>query len=149
MKLEDEIKQIKFNTNKTKLAVNLIYTGNWYYSHMSTYLKQFDLTVEQFNILRILRGQYPNPATINLLIERMLNKMSNASRLVDKLEKKKLLKRNKNSKDKRAVDVIITKLGLTMLSKIDKDEILVQKKLDTLEDSEITQLNNLLDKLRK
>ncbi len=88
MKIEDEIKQDKFKSEYQKLAINLIFTGNWINSKNAELLKPYKLTSQQYNLLRILRGQYPKPVTVNLLIERMLDKMSNASRIVDRLVKK-------------------------------------------------------------
>ena len=81
--------------------------------------KPFDLTLQQYNVLRILRGQYPNPITVIAIIERMLDKMSNASRLVDKLLAKDLVIRRLCPHDRRAVDVIITEKGLELLEKLD------------------------------
>jgi|ERR1051325_1875915 DNA-binding MarR family transcriptional regulator len=148
MKLEDEIQQKKFRSEHHKGAVNVIYTANWLTSIHGSYLKRFDLTPEQFNILRILRGQYPEPATVNLLIDRMLNKMSNASRLVDKLVVKKLVQRNTCREDRRAVDVVITKKGLDLLEEIDKVEKEWLENISGLSAAEMKTLNKLLDKMR-
>ena len=82
MRLEDEIKQKEFKNEYAKSLVNLIYTFNWVDAQTRDFLKKFSITPQQFNILRILRGQQPNPATINLLKERMLDKMCDASRMV-------------------------------------------------------------------
>src|SRR5258708_7664949 len=108
----EEIRQKKFSSEYHKMALNIIYTGNWITSVNGDRLKKHKLTPPQFNILRILRGQHPNPATVNLLIERMLDKMSNASRLVDKLKEKGLVERKTSENDRRACDVMITKRGL-------------------------------------
>ena len=149
MKLEDEIKQSKFKSEYQKLELNIIFTANWLEHHHGKHCKQHDITSEQFNILRILRGQYPNPATVNLLIERMLNKMSNASRLVEKLRKKGLVERKISKDDRRACDVIITKKGLALLSELDKLEKEWEKLVAHLSLDEARKLNTLLDKLRK
>jgi len=101
----------------------------------------------QFNILRILRGQHPQPATINLLIERMLDKTSNASRLVDKLEAKGLVTRKQCPNDRRTVDVMITAAGLNLLLQMDKEDI--YQSLNNLTGQEAEQLNLLLDKIRQ
>lgn len=148
MKLEDEIKQSKFKNEYHKLGVNIIYTANWLSHHHSRQCKEFDITPEQFNILRILRGQYPNTATVNLLIGRMLNKMSNASRLVEKLRKKSLVERKISKEDRRACDVIITENGLELLSGLDKLESKWNKNLSALSEAEAKKLSMLLDKLR-
>ncbi|MEO6695905.1 MAG: MarR family transcriptional regulator [Ignavibacteria bacterium] len=148
MKLELEIKQKSFKSEYHKLAVNLVYTGNWVGAKSSYQLKQHKLTLQQYNLLRILRGQYPNPATVNLLIERMLDKMSNASRIVDRLLAKKLVERKTCSDDRRCVDVIITQKGLQLLEKIDTLEKGWLSQFKDLSSKEALELNRLLDKLR-
>lgn len=148
MKIEEEIKQTEFRNEYQKLAINLLYTGNWINAKNLEFLKPHKLTLQQFNILRILRGQYPNPATVNLLIERMLDKMSNASRIVDKLVAKKLVLRNSCPEDRRRVDIIITDKGLRLLEKIEKDENKWDEKFKNLSLNEAIELNNYLDKLR-
>jgi len=149
MKLEDEIKQVKAFTNEySKVVVNIIYTYNWLEASTKTFFSDYDITSQQFNILRILRGQYPKPSTINLLRERMLDKMCDASRLVERLRIKDLVERTKASTDKRAVDIIITEKGLELLSKIDQNFPDFENKLQTLSQEEAVTLNNLLDKLR-
>src|SRR5690606_17571768 len=115
MKLEDEIKQDKFHSQYHKLMINLLFTGNWVYYHNKKFLKRYGISPEQFNVLRILRGQYPKPSSINLLNERMLDRMSNVSRLVEKLRIKNLLKRSECPKDRRQVDILITEEGLALL----------------------------------
>ncbi len=149
MKLEDEIKQSKFKNEFHKLGVKIIYTANWLSLHHTKNCKEFDITPEQFNILRILRGQHPNPATVNLLIDRMLNKMSNASRLVEKLRKKGLVERKISKDDRRACDVAITEKGLDLLKEMDKTEKELMKLMSHLSSSEAVQMNKMLDKMRK
>ncbi len=148
MKLEDEIKQSKFKSEYHKLGVNIIYTANWLSHYHSQYCKKFDITPEQFNILRILRGQQPKAATINLLIDRMLNKTSNASRLVEKLRKKGFVDRQTNTADRRACDVIITKKGMDLLAELDKAESEWNKMMSHISESEAKTVNVLLDNLR-
>lgn len=148
MKLEDEIKQKEFKSDYQKAAVNIIYTFNWLDSKSKDFFKKFDLTTQQYNILRILRGQHPNPATINLLRERMLDKMCDASRIVERLRIKNLLQRNPSSNDRRSVDIKISKKGLEMLEKIDKEIEALFADMHNLNQDEIKLLNDLLDKLR-
>lgn len=148
MKLEQEIKQSKFRNEYHKLAVNVLYTNGWLMNLYSTLFSKYGITSNQYNILRILRGQYPNPATINLLKERMLDKMSDASRLVERLRIKGFVKRDLSSKDRRCVDVIITEKGLKLLAEIDKLNDKHDSFLKNLSESEAKKLNNLLDKLR-
>jgi len=111
-------------------------------------LKTFGLTLPQFNILRILRGQYPKPATVNLLIERMLDKSSNASRIVDKLLRKNLVVRKTCKKDRRSVDVLITEKGLELLKQTDNKNEEWKQNYKTLNLKEAKKLYYLLDKLR-
>jgi len=148
MKIEDEIKQDKFKSEYQKLAINLIFTGNWINSSNAELLKPYKLTSQQYNLLRILRGQYPNPVTVNLLIERMLDKMSNASRIVDRLVKKNLVLRKSCPEDRRRVDIVITDKGMKLLDKIDLDEAKWEKRFENLTAKEATELNNFLDRLR-
>lgn len=149
MKLEDEIKQSKFKSEYHKLGLNIVYTANWLSHYHEKHCKKFDITPEQFNILRILRGQNSKPATINLLIERMLNKTSNASRLVEKLRRKGLAERQTNQADRRACDVIITKKGLDLLAELDKVEEEWNQLISHIPEDEAGHMNELLDKLRK
>lgn len=148
MKLEDEIKQSKFKDEYHKLAVNIFYTYGWLMNNNASLLKTHGLTPAQYNILRILRGQHPRAASINLLKERMLDKMSDASRLVERLRSKGLLERSQCSKDRRQVDVVITEAGLDLLAILDSEENKIEETLKTLSPEEADTVNNLLDKLR-
>jgi DNA-binding MarR family transcriptional regulator len=148
MKIELEIKQPAFKNEYHKLSVNLLYTGHWLQLQNHNHLKPFGLTVQQFNILRILKGQHPQPVTVSLLIDRMIDKMSNASRLVEKLRRKGLVERRVCENDRRAVDVLITPAGLALLKEIEKQDQQWEKVLQNLSVSEAVQLNTLLDKLR-
>lgn len=148
MKLEDEIKQEKFKNEYHKLTVNIIYTYGWLMRIHSRLFEKFELTPQQYNILRILRGQHPNPACINLLKDRMLDKMSDASRLVERLRNKGLVKRAISSSDRRRVDVLITDKGLKLLSEMDKLNNEFDNYLSGLTEAESKKINNLLDKLR-
>jgi len=148
MKLEEEIKQKKFRNEYHKLAVNILYTHGWLINNQAAILKRHRLTSAQFNILRILRGQYPNPASINLLKERMLDKMSDASRLVERLLQKDLVDRKICPDDRRRVEVVITKNGLKLLDDIDKHDDEVDQMFNKLSSGEVNTLNELLDKMR-
>jgi DNA-binding MarR family transcriptional regulator len=148
MRLEDEIKTRKFRDEHQKLMVNLIYTSNWVKQHNTSFLKKYKLTLQQYNILRILRGQHPNPASVNLLIERMLDKMSNASRLVEKLRLKKLVERRECPNDRRQADVVITEKGLELLTIVDKEMQVVESNFKTISKEEAEYVNNVLDKMR-
>jgi DNA-binding MarR family transcriptional regulator len=149
MKLEDAIKQTAFKSEEERLVINLVYTSGWLSSEQNRFFKRFQISSQQYNVLRILRGQYPNPASVGLIQERMLDKMSNASRLIEKLKQKKLIKRSECSKDRRQVDVLVTQEGLLLLEEIDKLSIEMNSVCDTLNVKEKNTLNELLDKLRK
>lgn len=148
MRLEEEIKQKEFVSEYQKGIVNLIYTYNWLDAKSKEFFKNYDLTSQQFNILRILRGQYPNPSTINLLKDRMLDKMCDASRIVERLRLKNLLIRSQSANDRRSVDIVISQKGLDLLAEIDKEMENFNSMMHTLDQEEIKQLNELLDKLR-
>ena len=148
MKLEDEIIQKKFRSETHKLGVNLIYTYNWLDAFQQKHFKKHGITPQQFNLLRILRGQHPKPATIKLLKERMLDKMSDASRIVEKLRVKGLVDREISSADRRNCDVFINEKGLKLLAEIDKEEKLLDDTFSKLSEDEKKELNALLDKLR-
>jgi len=148
MELEKEINQKKFRSQQHKLAVNLIFTFNWLNEHQVNVLKPFDITLQQFNVLRILRGQNPQPASVKLIRERMLDKMSDASRIVEKLRVKGLLSRTTCPDDRRACEVVISQKGMELLEKIDKTDEQLNKFFKNLSDDEVQNVNELLDKLR-
>ena len=148
-RLEEEIKQKNFKNDYHKLIVNIFFTNNWLHEKQDQIFERFDITAQQYNLLRILRGQYPNPSTINLLIERMLNKMCDASRLVEKLRLKKLVERVQCQEDKRACNVLITDSGLHLLEDIEPlMEEIFSKIATTVSKEEAQQVNYLLDKIR-
>ena len=148
MKLEQEIKQHKFSNPYQKLIVNLLFTGGWMGQKIMRFLKPYGVTIRQYNILRILRNQNPVPASVNLLIERMIDKNSNVSRIVDKLERKNFVIRKVSNADRRAVDIKITEKGLDLLRRIDNEEPANEKNIKTLSEKETKTINKLLDKLR-
>jgi DNA-binding MarR family transcriptional regulator len=148
MSLEKDIKQTKFKSPHVKAIINIIYTNSWLESIQMEIFKPFDLTIQQYNVLRILRGHYPQPITVIAIIERMLDKMSNASRLVDKLLLKGLAIRRECPNDRRAVDVLITQKGLDLLAELDVLQDKWESQLHGLSEEEALQLSNLLDKLR-
>lgn len=148
MQLEQEIVQSKFKDAWHKAAINIIYTSNWLNWRHAELFREFSLSTQQFNILRILRGQYPNPATIRLLTERMLDKMSNASRLVEKLRQKGLVDRDICPSDRRQVHVRVTEKGLELLRRIDERMDAEENVMAALSLEEAEELNRILDKLR-
>ncbi len=148
MKLEDEIRQKDFKSDQQKVTVNILYTANWLNGFGEKLFKEFNLTSQQFNILRILRGQHPKPATIKLLKERMLDKNCDASRLVDNLVKKEFVERTVAEFDRRHCDVLISVDGLRVLEELDKRLPEYERHLKNLSKDEMHTLNFLLDKLR-
>jgi DNA-binding MarR family transcriptional regulator len=147
MGIENDIQQSKFRSAHQKAVINLIYTTNWLAAKQQHFLKPFGITTQQFNILRILRGQHPTSISGTIIKSRMLDQNSDVSRLLDRLELKKLITKNVCPNDKRAVDVSITDEGLALLTTIDKQEKLMDGIL-RLTDEEATELSNLLDKAR-
>ncbi|MCF6269045.1 MAG: MarR family transcriptional regulator [Melioribacteraceae bacterium] len=147
-KLEEEIKQSKFKNEYEKLAVNIFYTHGWLISKHSGILKKFGITTTQYNILRILRGQHPNPVPISLLKERMLDKMCDASRLVDRLRTKGFVIRKTCNEDRRKVNVLISKKGLNILNKLDESKNQLELHFKNVSKTEAREMNSLLDKLR-
>lgn len=148
MNIQDEIKS-KFNNNYQKARVNIHYTHNYLNSQLIDILKPFDISPTQFNVLRILRGQYPNTSSIGLIKERMLDKNSDISRVIDRMFSKKLVVRKECKLDRRQKDIQITDLGLDYLSKIDIQEKKSDDKMQHLTNDEVILLNSLLDKIRK
>jgi len=150
MELEKEIKQSKFKSEQHKMLLNILFTGSWLNNNSIKRFKPFGISPQQYNILRILRGQYPKPASVNLLIERMLDKNSNASRLVEKLRQKKFLKRVVCNEDRRSVNILITVSGLNLLNEIENEEKQEMKKMFShITEKEAYELNRILDKFRK
>ena len=148
MQIEDEIQSTNFEDNYHKAVVNITYTYGWLNNVFRCQFEKHNLTNQQFNVLRILRGQYPKPATINLIKERMLDKMSDASRIVDRLVQKGLVSRCTNNKDRRAVDIRISEQGLDVLSKMDAEFKTKEILKNNLSEEEAAKLSDLLDKLR-
>ena len=147
-KIKEAIKQSEFKDSYNKVVVNLLYTHSYLVNFQTAVLKPMDLSPEQYNVLRILRGHQGKPATIAAIQERMLNTMSNASRLVDKLKIKGLVKREECLENRRKVDVLITDKGLQLLESLEPQIATANKKAVQLEENEVAHLNNLLDKLR-
>lgn len=148
MSLEDDIVQSNFESVHHKGLVNIIYTHNHITGGLNDILKPHEITRQQFNVLRILRGQYPKPSNINLIKERMLDKMSDASRIVERLRVKGLVVRVKCPDDRRAVEVTISDEGLKLLKQTDSQSDQFKALLIKLTEEEATILNQLLDKIR-
>jgi len=147
LSIEEEI-QSSFKNEYHKLVVNIQLTASRFAEKIQLVMKEHDLTSTQYNVLRILRGQNQKPASIGLIKERMIERNSDVSRIIDRLLKKGLISRTENEIDRRQKDVIISAEGLKVLKKIDDMNDLIPEVLKNISEKEAQQLNNLLDKAR-
>lgn len=148
MSLEEDIKQDKFYSDYQKASINILYTGSWLYNINAAFLKKFGITPEQFNVLRILRGSFPRPMMLTEITERMIDKSSNCTRLVEKLKQKGLVNRVTCEKNRRQVDISITDKGQALLKKIDTNQPAWVETMGKISKAEAKELNRILDKLR-
>lgn len=146
--IEEEIKQKKFSNEYHRLLINVMFTSSWLSGLQGGLFKSYKLTAQQYNTLRILRGQYPEAASVNVLKERMIDKMSNVSRIIDKLKDKQLVTRKTCKDDRRQVDIKITTAGLEMLEELDKAMREWEKGLHTISEEEAREANAILDRWR-
>lgn len=149
MTLEESIRQgTPFSSQKEKAVINLMFTYGWVSSQVQAMLKEHGLSLQQYNILRILRGQKGTPAALTLIKERMLDKQSDVSRLIERLTAKEMVIRKICPEDRRKVDVVISDEALELLKKIDGDIHVLEGITENLTIEEINELNRILDKLR-
>lgn len=150
MKLEEELKMKSFENQYHRVALNIMFTGNWLMERVNTVLKPFGLSDQQYNVLRILRGQKGKPANLFMIQERMIHRMSNATRLVEKLRQKGLVERKICEENRRMVEITITNKGLKLLDKI-QPQISTNNDLikNKLTEREAILLADLLDKIRE
>jgi DNA-binding MarR family transcriptional regulator len=148
MSLEQDIKQEKFPDEHEKVLINILFTASWLYNRNATRLKVHDITPEQYNVLRILRGSYPRALMLADVTSRMIDKSSNATRLVEKLRQKGLLRRDICENNRRQVDIVITEPGLELLKEIDQEAATWLESLRVISQHEASELNRILDKLR-
>jgi DNA-binding MarR family transcriptional regulator len=148
MSIEEDIQQPKFRNEYQKTVINLIYTYNWINERIKQVLEKVDLTPQQFNILRILRGAGSPLSTLQIR-QRMLDKMSDTSRIVDRLLKKALVKKVVCKTDRRLVDVTISEKGLKLLERIDSFNDEMDRMINSISTDEASTLNTLLDKIRQ
>jgi DNA-binding MarR family transcriptional regulator len=147
--IEEEISQkTPFSSSFEKMVVNILFTANWIEAQEREFLKQYHITTPQYNILRILRGQYPNAISIVNIRNRMLDKTSDVSRLVERLRKQGYVSRIESSNDRRMVDVIITQKGLELLNIIYQERQEQTNFFPHFSEQEAQKVNELLDKLR-
>ena len=146
--IEQEIKQVKFGNELVKANINVLFTANWLNNRISAVLKPFNVTHEQFNVLRILKGSHPNAMCQKDILSRMIAPNSNVTLLIKKLKDKNLIAVLQSDRDKREYEISIAEPGLSLLLEI--ESILQSKVTDfnQLEESDAKTLNDLLDKLR-
>lgn len=148
MSIEKVVNQTKFRNEHHKMSINLIYTYNWVMEQYKKFFEKADLTPQQYNILRILRGAGHALSTLQIR-QRMLDKMSDTSRIVDRLIKKELVEKAISKNDRRLVDVTISSKGLALLEQLDAFTNEIDSPLTSLSEEEAKTMNHLLDKLRR
>lgn len=148
MGFEEDIKQTKKISDYQKGIANLVLTYNHVITQLEAFIGEYDLTLPQFNILRILRGQYPQPSTNNLIKERIIHRNSDVTRIVDRLISKGLVDRTGCCDDRRKVDILISEEGMRILNEIDDRIEELERLLSGLDSQEIVIFNRLLDKIR-
>jgi len=148
MGIEKDIQQTNFRNEFQKMGINIIYTANWLNEKMGQILATEDITQQQYNILRILRGSECPLSTLKIR-ERMLDKMSDTSRIVDRLIVKGLVEKTACIKDKRLVDITVSKKGLQLLEKLDSLNDHIDAVLKGVSEKEANTMNQILDKLRE
>lgn len=148
MGINKDIRQEKFRNERHKAMVNILFTYGWVIERLKNFVSAEDITHQQYNILRILRGSHPTPLSTLQIRERMIDKMSDTSRLVDRLLSKGLAKKIICKKDRRLVDVNITDKGMKLLENLDECQDEIDGILSNLTEKEATSLSKLLDKIR-
>lgn len=148
MKLEQAIQSTKFKSEVHKAGLNILYTAWWLKTLMSRELKEFGLTHEQYNVLRILKGKYPEQMCVRDIACRMIEKNSNVPRIIDRLEVKKLVKRATSEVDKRETVITLTQGGITILEATTNVLDQVFATMVQVTETEAGSLNVLLEKVR-
>lgn len=148
MKLEEAIKSVNFKNETHKAGLNILYTAWWIKTSMSRELKDFGITHEQYNVLRILKGKSPEEMCVKDIAGRMIEKSSNVPRIIDRLVIKKLVKRSTDLTDKRHTVMSLTQAGLTILDLSTKKINILFDKVIEVGDADATKLNQLLELVR-
>lgn len=149
MNLEDAIKSSKFQTEKQKSGLNILYTAWWLKTFLSKELKEHDLTHEQFNVLRILKGKHPQQMCVKDIASRMIEKSSNVPRIIDRLEAKQFVERTTSTIDKRETVMTLTDSGQRVLELATKAVNKLFDQLIDIDEDSAKQLNDLLEEYRK
>ncbi|PWJ42387.1 MarR family winged helix-turn-helix transcriptional regulator [Sediminitomix flava] len=148
MQLEEEIKQKKFKDNRSKALLNILFTSSWINGMSLNLLKPYGISPQQYNILRILKGSYPDRLSVHSIKERMIDKTPNVTRLVDRLLDKELVTRERCTSDRRMVFVSINEKGLEFMETLNKVMEQNDNIMEDLTEEEAEQLSMLLDKVR-
>lgn len=147
MGIEQDIQQASFRNEFQKMGINLLFTANWLNEQIGKMLAEEGVTQQQYNILRILRGSATPLSTLKIR-ERMLDKMSDTSRIVDRLIAKELVLKNICEKDKRLVDITLSSKGLQLVDQLDQFNDRIDALLKGINESEAATMNQILDKIR-
>ena len=148
MSLKEDIQQSEFKNAKQEACINIFFTNNWLSEMTNQTFKKFDVTAQQYNVLRILKGSYPTPLSAAQIINRMIDKSPDLTRLINRLIKKGLVEKTKNATNKRKVDITITEEGIQLAENADpntNDHYF----LDNISEQEAKLLNTILDKIRQ
>ena len=149
MKIEDALKTSKFKSDQHKAMLNIMFTASWLRNKVVGKLKSYGISQEQYNVLRILRGSHPTPLCAKDITDRMIDKNSNTTRIMDKLITKDYINKWRGEIDRREVNISITESGLALLKEIDEIEALDKPNYLNISDTEAILLSMLLDKLRE
>ena len=148
MKLEEEIHQSSFRNEWQKATINLLFTYGWVTRQIKAQLRAYGISIQQYNVLRILKGSHPKPLTTSTIASRMLDKASDASRIVDRMHQKGWVKKSTCKEDKRLVDVQLSKQGLALAKVLNEENEKIDGVLRNLSEEEARELNHLFDRLR-
>jgi DNA-binding MarR family transcriptional regulator len=148
MRLEEELKQDKFQSEHQKALLNILFTGNWLSLDSVRLLKPYGISPQQYNVLRILKGQKGEAISVNEIMSRMIDKSSNASRLVEKLRQKELIERVTCERDRRQVDIMITTKGMKLLDEASRNIDAIDQLTGKISENEAKKLNDILEKIR-
>jgi DNA-binding MarR family transcriptional regulator len=149
VKFEEEIKQSKFDSSTQKAVLNVMFTSNWINALFRDVFKPYDLTPQQYNVLRILRGKHPKSANPGEIKEVMLDKNPDLTRLCDRLCKLDLITRGVDKTNRRKINIKISDAGLELLKTLDPKIKKMQSSMKSLTEDEANQLSDLLDKMRQ
>ncbi len=148
MRIEDEIQQKEFKDDYRRLLVNLLFTNNWLNQQLMPFFRKLGLTLQQYNVLGIIRGQHPEPVCFGDIQSRMIDRNSNVTRLIDKLIEKNYVTRDICQANRRMIEVRLTPKGLAKLQQVDENIPALYEQLHSLSNEEAVLTSKLLDKLR-